>query len=199
MKLYFFTVIAVLLFSGCSTVTPPVTEYRVQSSNIFLDLNSSKCSDKSLKVSEAFSSSALMSLDMNYATSVNKQFSYSQSQWALSPNSSITSAIVKLMRDINVFKTVQISKSRTRNDMVLEISIDDFMQYFTKENKQSFVNVRITLTLIDSKNLVATATKTFEVKLDSKTLDSEGGVEALNIALDKILLQSAKWIGGVCR
>ena len=198
MKLYIFTVILVMLLSGCTSPTPSITEYRVVSDNIFLDTNASKCSDKSLKVSEAFSSSALMSLDMNYATNVNKQFTYSQSQWSASPNSAITSEIVKLIRDINIFKTVQISKSRTRNDMILEISIDDFMQYFTKENKQSFVNVRITLTLVDSKTSVATATKTFEVKIDSKTLDAEGGVEALNVALHKILLQSAKWIGGVC-
>ena len=199
MKLYFFTVILVTLFSGCSSPTPPITEYRIVSDKILFDTNSSKCSGKSLKVSEAFSSSALMSLDMNYATNVNKQFTYSQSQWSSSPNNAITSEIVKLIRDTNIFKTVQISKSRTKNDMILEISIDDFMQYFIKNNQESFVNVQITLTLVDSKTSIATATKTFEVKIDSKTLDAEGGVEALNLALHEILLQSAKWIGGVCR
>jgi len=200
LRLYFFTAVLVALMSGCSVSTSPITEYRIGSNQkIVIDNSDSKCSEKSLKVAEAFSPNSLMSMDMNYVIDENKQFRYSQSQWSSSPNSAITAEIVKLMRDIKLFKTVQISKSRTKNDMVLEVSIDKFIQYFTQENKKSFVNVSITLTLIDSKTSVAIATKTFDVKLDSKSLDAEGGVEALNMALNKIFTQSAKWIGGVCR
>ncbi|MEA2099435.1 MAG: ABC-type transport auxiliary lipoprotein family protein [Campylobacterota bacterium] len=199
MKFSFFIVVLVLLISGCSTTNPSITEYRI---NTNLEQNDSKlnsCLDKSLKVAEAFSSSSLMSLDMNYATGDNKQFTYTQSQWSLSPHHAITSEMLNLLRDTNLFKTVQISKSRTRNDMILETSIDDFMQYFQEGENRSFANVRISLTLVDAKSSKAIATKTFGSRVNCDTLDAEGGVIALNSALEDVLTQSSVWLKEVCR
>ena len=192
--------IALLFISGCSTTHPAVTEYRIKTDvkNLKID-NAKSCKDKSIKVASAFSSSNLMSLDMNYASDENKQFAYTQSQWAISPNNAISSQVLKLLKHLNIFKSVQISKSRTRDDLILETSIDEFIQYFDKQNNRSFVSVNISFTIIDTKNSQAISTQTFTSTIDAKTLDAEGGVKALNLALENILSQSVDWFSGVCR
>lgn len=190
----------ILFITGCSIVPhPAITEYRIDTKNIeFKHKKGDGCISKSLKVAEAFSSSLLMSSDMSYVTDNNKQFTYTQSQWSQSPNHAITSEILNLLRDMKIFKTVQISKSRTRNDLILETSIDEFMQYFINNGKESYVEVRISLTLVDTKTSKAISTKTFSSKVDSISLDAEGGVVALNKALVNVLKQSSNWLMEIC-
>jgi cholesterol transport system auxiliary component len=136
---------------------------------------------------------------MKYAYGDDKLFIYSQSQWALSPNQAITSEIVNLLRDLELFSSIQISKSRSRNDMLLEISIDEFMQYFSEDGSRSYVNVVLSLTLLDTRTKTIFATKTFRQKSDVERLSAEGGVESLNTALRTILLSSSIWFERVCK
>ena len=199
MKFYLITTVFIFFMSGCSTMHPAITEYRINSKLKIEKFESPQCIDKSLKVAQAFSSGALMSLDMDYAMGNDKQFTYTQSKWALSPNHAISAEIVNILRDMNSFKTVQISKSRTRNDMILETSIDEFIQNYTEDKNNSSANVKISLTLIDAKSSKVVATKSFHKTIDAKTLDSDGGVKALNLALKDVLKQSAQWIGEVCK
>jgi len=187
------------LLSGCSTTYPVVTEYRINTKLNVEKVQSSKCKDKSIKVAQAFSSSLLMSLDMNYGVGDDKQFSYSQSQWALSPNNAMSAELVDMLRKMDIFQTVQIPKSRTRNDLILESSIDEFMQYYNEEENRSFVKVKISLSVIDTKTLQAIETKSFAKELEASSLDSSGGVKALNLALENLLMDSAKWIEEICR
>jgi cholesterol transport system auxiliary component len=192
-------VLIVLLFSACSTVHPPVTEYRL---NLNMPKNiqtQSGCSDKSLKVAQAFSSTSLMTLNMNYVEGSMKQFAYSQAQWSVSPNDAITSEIIEMLRETKLFKSVQVSKSRSKSDMILEINIEDFTQYFSNDFDNSYGNAVVTLTLIDSKSSKVIATKTFNSKVDAKTLDAEGGVHSLSSALSDILKQSSVWFNEVCK
>ena len=199
MKLYLIAILSLFFMSGCSTTHPAITEYRINSKLKIDKKESTQCIDKSLKVAQAFSSGALMSLDMDYAMGNDKQFTYTQSQWALSPNNAISAEIVNLLRGMYIFKTVQISKSRTRNDMILETSIDEFIQDYSEDKNRSSANVKISLTLIDAKTSKAIATKSFHKKIDARTLDSNGGVQALNLALKDVLEQSAQWIGKICK
>lgn len=195
----FVLVLTVLLFSACSTVNPPVTEYRL---NLDMPKNTQMqkgCSEKSLKVAQAFSSTPLMTLNMNYVEGSNKQFAYSQAQWSVSPNNAITAEIIELLRSTELFKSVQVSKSRSKSDMILEINIEDFMQYFSDDFENSHANAVITLTLIDSKSNNVIATRTFNSKVDAKTLNAEGGVYALSMALSDVLKQSSLWFNEVCK
>ena len=195
----FVLVLTVLLFSACSTVNPPVTEYRL---NLDMPKNTQMqkgCSEKSLKVAQAFSSTPLMTLNMNYVEGSNKQFAYSQAQWSVSPNNAISAEIIALLRSTELFKSVQVSKSRSKSDMILEINIEDFMQYFSDDFENSHANAVITLTLIDSKSNNVIATRTFNSKVDAKTLNAEGGVYALSMALSDVLKQSSLWFNEVCK
>ncbi|MCW8953339.1 MAG: ABC-type transport auxiliary lipoprotein family protein [Sulfurimonas sp.] len=197
---YILITIGVILLSGCTTINSPITEYRVEA-NIFKSKGDvvEGCKDKSLKIAQAFSSNALMSLRMDYAQPSSRIFSYSESQWRESPNHSVTQQMVKVIRDSNLFKDVQVSKSRSRNNWILETTVEDFMQYFSDDLKESHVNVAISATLVDIKTGSVIATNTFSSKIKSKTLDAKGGVDALNSALSVVLQQNIEWLNGVCR
>ena len=199
MKSFVLFVLAVLMFSGCSVTYPPVTKYRLSIEMPKNDLGESKCQNKTLKISEVFGSNALTTLRMNYALGENKEFSYSQSQWATPVNDEVSGDLLELIRGTHLFKNVQIAKSRSKTDWLLETNIEDFMQYFNEDSTDSFANVVISLTLIDASNNSAIATKTFTAKVPAKTLDAQGGVEALNSGLFDVLTQSRAWFGEVCK
>ena len=196
---YMLLVISILVLSGCSKIQPAITQYRVKSDLSVDSLSEgSSCRDKSLKVAQAFSPTPLMSLNMKYVYGGNKLFSYSQAQWVDSPNRAISSEILKLLRATNLFKSVQTFKSRSRSNFLLESNIEDYIQYFSKDQKNSYSKVVINFTLIDMRTNEVIAAKTLSAKVASETLDADGGVEALNRALDDVLSQSIIFFKGVC-
>ncbi len=199
MMKYIFLAIFVLMVSGCSTTQPPVTEYRINATLSEQKRDVRGCLDKSIKVAQAFSSSSLMSQDMNYGLGKSKQYVYSQSQWADVPNRALTSEIVKLLREIKLFKNIQIAKSRSKSNLILETYIEDFKQYFNDDSSSSYANVVVSLGILDAKSNKIVASKTFQSKVDVKSLDAGGGVEALNEALSQVLGQSAEWFEDVCK
>lgn len=197
MKIILF--ILTMLLSGCTTIKPSVTEYRVVSEVLKKDVSAQGCKNKSLKILDAFSSNSLMSLNMDYTESNNRVFSYSQSQWQESPNSAVTLQLLNNIRASELFGSVHASKSRAKGNLLLETGIDEFMQYYGSDLKNSYVKVAITLTLIDSKTNGVVATKTFYSKTDTKTPDAQGGADAINSALDDIITQNIEWFEGVCK
>ena len=194
-----FMVVFIFLLSACSTTKPSVTEYKITVKALKQSDLSSGCRDKSLKVSQAFSSSSLMSLKMNYVQDESKIYAYSQAQWNNSPNQEVSSQIVKILRESKLFKNTQNSKSRSKSDLILETNIEDFMQYFNKSDTESYSSVVINLTLIDAQTSEVIATKTFSSKIDVKSLDASGGVKALDTALGNVLGQSLVFFNEVCK
>ncbi|MCF6309015.1 MAG: lipoprotein [Sulfurimonas sp.] len=189
----------ILLLSGCTNIKPSITEYRIVASALKTDNFANACKNKSLKIAQAFSSSSLMSLKMDYVQGESKNFSYSQAHWNESPNHSVTMEIFKEIRDSKLFKNVQISKSRSKNNLNLEINIEDFLQYYSEDLKESYANVVISLTLIDTKTNIVLAAKTFSSKVNVNTLNAYGGTKALNSALSDVLTQNIEWLNGVCK
>lgn len=197
---YIILSLLVVFFSGCvTTKVPAKSEYRINTQVSASKSNSQTCKEKSLKVAQAFSSSAFMSNNMLYALGDSKQYAYSESLWAQNPNTVITSKFLKLIRETDLFKSVQNSKSRSRNDFILEINIEDFMQYFDEKSTRSYAIVSINLTLIDIKSNRVFATHSFNEKVDVVSLNAQGGVNALTKALSTILQNTNTWISGVCK
>ncbi len=189
----------ILLLSGCSTLTSPITEYKIHTQIAKKSFNKNACSNKTLKISQAFASNSLMSLSMKYMQGDDKQFAYSESQWTDSPNRALTLQILKSLKNTDLFKSVQISQSISKNDWILEINIEDFMQYFSEDFSKSYVKTVICLTLIDSNSRGVVATKTFSSRVQAKTLDAKGGVDALNKALQDVLTQDIDWFSEMCK
>ena len=188
-----------LFFVSCTRVQPSIEEYRIAPKVQVKQFKAQECREKSIKVGQTFSSRLFMSMDMNYGVGSYQLDTFNQSQWALSPNRSINMAIAEMLRDTKLFKNVQIAKSRSKTDFYLESDIEDFMQYFSEDEKQSFVNVRISMSLIDRKTSQVIATKIFSKKLPTQGLNAASGVIALNKALQDVLSQSALWFDEVCQ
>ncbi|EQB39917.1 hypothetical protein M947_04870 [Sulfurimonas hongkongensis] len=198
MKKIYLIAILMFLLSGCSITRPAITEYRLSLKDFSSKNYPNSCKDKSLKVSSAFSSNSLMTLEMNYMQDRHKIYSYSQSRWNNSPNQEISSQIFSALRDAKIFDSVHNAKSRNKSDLILEINIQDFMQYYSDDLSASYVNIAICFTLIDAKTNKTMATKSFSAKKDVKSLDAAGGVEALDTALGEIIDESLDFLSGVC-
>ncbi len=187
-----------LFIAGCSSPRPAKDEYRLATSLEVIKTENTKCLEKTLKVDQAFSDKLLMSLKMYYVKGKYTQYAYSRSRWAQSPNESITRELTEYLRAMQLFKSVQNADSKTKNDFRLEINIEDFMQYFDENEKNSYANAVVTCSLIDESTHTIVATKTFHADAKAKSDDAQGGVMALNRALESILKECGLWLQGVC-
>lgn len=191
--------LALFFLSGCTTLKPSIAEYNITIEDLDIAKSESGCKERSLKIAKAFSSTSLASLRMDYTEFGNRVFAYSQSQWQESPKSIITSQLLKNIRESELFKSVHSSNSRVKSDLILETNIEEFMQFYTQNLQESYVKVVLSSSLIDVKTNSVVAIKTFNSKVDTKTLDASGGVEAFESALSKIISQNIEWLNGVCR
>ncbi len=190
--------LGILLLSGCTSPTPAIHEYRLNVILPTLTADQTKCMKKTLKVDRAFSDKLSMSLKMYYIEGKYKQYAYSQSQWVQSPNDKVTQSVTEYIRAMQLFKSVQNADSKTKNDFTLELNLEDFMQYFDKNEKNSYVNLVVTCNLIDAERHTVYRTKTFRVRAKAKSDDALGGVEALNKTLNTFLQECSIWLRGVC-
>lgn len=196
---YLFLVVVTFIFIGCSNTIPPKVEYRINSQLQVKALAENGCTDKSLKIASAFSSSVFRSQDMSYGVGDSKQYAYSEALWSVSPDKAITSEFLSLLRDLELFKSVQIFKSRSSSDIILELNIEDFMQYFNDDSTSSYANVVISLSLINVETNTILSMQTFRKKIGVDELNSNAGVNALNEGLEEVLRESSIWLGRICK
>lgn len=188
-----------IFFYGCSNTIPPKVEYRINPNIQVKSLSQNKCKTQSIKIAKAFSKSNLLSKDMSYGLGDSKQYVYANALWSISPNRAITTEYLSIVRDSKLFESVQIFKSRSRSDIILEINIEDFMQYFNDDSTKSYANVVISVSLISTKTNTVFASQTFQEKLSVSELNSNAGVDALNKALEAVLMDTNTWLGEVCK
>lgn len=199
MKITYILVGFLFMFSGCSTAIPKVTKYKISPDIKIVKEESSSCRSKSVKVSSAFTSTSLMSKDMSYVQGSSKVFEYSESAWLNNPNRSVSRELIKMLRETELFKSVQESKSRSKADLIIESTLEEFMQYYSNDLDESYAFVQINFSIIDSKTNEVISEKTISSKIKTETLNAQGGVEALNEALRDVLNNSAKWFSKVCK
>ena len=195
----FLSMFTISVLVGCSTTVPYVSKYRIESNLQNREFDSNKCKNISLKVAHAFSPNALKTLNMNYAVGYDREYTYTQSQWADSPNNLITEELIEMLRDSGLFKSVQSSKSRSNSKLLLETNIEDFMQYFSADENNSYSNVAMTITLIDTKSNKIVSSKHFKNRVGASSANANGGVSALNKALVNVLSEVRKYMAGVCK
>ena len=191
--------ISLLFLSGCTITKPYIVEYKISAKGVQTKHNSSECIGKSLKIAQAFSEKSLMSSMMDYTQSDSRVFSYTESQWQGTPNHAVATYIYNEIKDSAIFRSVLSSKSVSKSDMLLEINIEEFMQHYSSDMKKLHASITVSLALIDTKTNGIIATKTFKSKVDSKKLNADGGVEALNSALSDMLEKNIEWLGTVCK
>ena len=191
--------IAFLFLTACTVSQPHIVEYRIKPPLPTKSYDATECKEKSIKVSQAFSANSLMVKKMKYTSEGFKEYSFNESEWSQSPNRAITQEIVRSIRASKLFRSVQSYKSRSESELILESTIEDFSQYFNEKEKHSYVKVLLSMSLLDAKTGRVLGMKQFSKKLQSETLDAQGGVKALNRALADTLIQSNVWLNKVCR
>ncbi|MDT8338789.1 MAG: ABC-type transport auxiliary lipoprotein family protein [Sulfurimonas sp.] len=192
-------ILALFFLNGCTTIKPSVAQYSIVIDNLNTNSSALGCKEKSLKISNAFASSSLASHTMEYMESNNRVFAYTQSQWQESPSEMTELVLLKGIRESELFKSVHPSKSRIKSTLMLETNIEEFMQFFSEDLKESHVEVILNLSLIDAKTNSVLGSKTFRSRVETKSLDAKGGVEAFKSALSEIMSQNIEWLDGACR
>ncbi|WP_304546080.1 ABC-type transport auxiliary lipoprotein family protein [Sulfurimonas microaerophilic] len=187
--------IAVFLFSGCSVTYPSVTDYRIDP-QVELPVKQNRCKKHSIKVSPIFSNVSLSSTAMRYSVGRYKEYSFTQSAWSDSPSRMIANKLVNVLDDSALFDGVYGYKSSKSGDLVLEMSINEFIQSFNEAGDRSDAKIDISFNLIEKKSGKLIASKNFFKVMKTKTADAEGGVEALNILLGEVLEDTVVWLSG---
>ncbi|SFV60833.1 hypothetical protein MNB_SM-4-230 [hydrothermal vent metagenome] len=188
-----------LFMSACTVTQPHVSEYTLAPKIDVLEHMAKQCRLRSLKVGQVFSSNVLMSQKMKYIQSEYQESSFTQSEWARTPNKAISDALVKSVRSSALFANTNTYKSRIKTDLLLETHVEKFMQYFEQENEKSYVEVVLTLNLLSTKDSKSLSYATFSTRVDTESVDAKGGVIALNQALSRVLLETNIWLNGVCK
>jgi len=196
---YFSLVFLVFLFGGCSIKVPAVTSYKIDTKVKTKRIMTNGCKKSSIKVAKAFAPTYLSMTDMFYVVDGQKQLSYNSSKWAISPKSMVTQEFEKLLRDSNFYGVVTSYKSRAKTDFVVEVSIDEFMQHFSKDLKRTYGVVTLTLNIINTKTLKVVSSKHFTYRVDTNSLDADGGVDSLKIALSEVLSEVNDYFIENCR
>lgn len=185
--------ILVFLLSGCSTTYPSITDYRIDP-NVKIDKQSSVSKKHSIKVSPIFSNTSLTSNTMRYRIGKYKEYSFSQSAWVDNPNRVIANKLVNVLDASGLFNGVYSYKSSKSAELVLEVSINEFIQSFNETEDSSTVTLDISYNLIERKSAKLIGAKNFTKTMKTDTVDAQGGVEALNILLAETLEETINWL-----
>ena len=195
----FIIIFLVFLLTGCTVTKPLVFEYRISPEVKIDTYKCTLCTTSSLKVRKVYSSTSLMSKKMRYAEDGYKEFSFSESQWAQSPNKAISAQIVKSIKTTNIFASVHGFMSHAKSDYILESNLEDFMQYFTNNEGKSYVMISLAMTLIDNNTGKSLSSQNFTKRVEVLDLNAEGGVKALNRGLSDVLQKTNQWLSKVCK
>jgi len=191
--------IILFVFGGCTVTKPYVHEYII-APKLESQMSSSKsCKVKSLKVAKVFSPSTLKSEQMRYIKGEYQEFSFTESKWAVTPNNAFNLELIKALRASKLFANVSSFKSRSRSDLLLEANLEEFMQFFSQDDKESHVRIAVSYNLIDTHTNKTLGTTLIAKELDVKSTNALGGVDALNSALADLLRDTELWLSEECK
>ncbi|RLA05340.1 MAG: hypothetical protein DRQ59_16195 [Gammaproteobacteria bacterium] len=149
-----------------------------------------------LKISRPKSIAAIMSRNILYQEKEFVRNPYASSKWRDTPNKMLASLFLSCINKSSVFTSVLPSYSRGKADLLLESTLLDFYHHVNSDGS-SEGRVRIRFYLIESKSRKVVATNEFDSKIDSKTLDVNGGVMAINDASKSVALSLTRWLSSL--
>ena len=198
MKIFFITFIS-LFFVACSTTYPAITQYRIATPDVTSEALAKSCKKETLKVSQVFVKSSLMSKKMKYIVGAYKEYAYNESEWAEQPNKALSDVIVTTLQDAGIFANVVSYKSFSSSDYTLETNVAAFTQHFTADEKHSFVKIAMSFSLIDNATGLVVASKDIVKTKETQNTNAQSGVIALNELLTVTLREMQIWIAKSCK
>ena len=188
------------LLMGCSIKkVPAVSEYTLEPDPTIAKVDESGCKEENLKILEPFGGSEYATNDLYYVVLPYEQNKYTQSAWYASVSSKIYESLLQSLKKSALFGGVSNYASIAKDGLVLEVQINDFKQYFSEDETESYIVSDITFTLVDAKTFSIISQKQIRKKIPTQSLDAKGGVEALNEALTQTLQEVIAWLRERCR
>jgi cholesterol transport system auxiliary component len=178
---------------GCS-IRPepkaPISYYYLQP-DIALACTSAPI-QKTVRLNFVDTTSSLSGQNIVYTKPGLKAGNYLYSKWHQSPNRSISTALYTAFKHNHVFSSILNDNTFVRSELTLDIKVLQFEHQFTDtEDSNGVIVLDAMLYDLETKQLLASHLFRSEVK--AKTGNAQGGVEALNTALGKIISELICW------
>jgi ABC-type uncharacterized transport system auxiliary subunit len=185
----------VVVFSGCATHYTAPNSYilSLEQQSVMKD-SVETCTQASLEVADVFVPRSLLSRKIYYTVAGLEAYSYAHAEWLERPKELFTNFIQRRVQDAHIFSTVVSYRSQAEGEYLLESRVDEFMQYYDKDLKASYAVAKITFRLIDKKSAKVLKEYYFDKKIDVKTANARGGVEALNSLMNDAVQSLVKWL-----
>ncbi len=187
-------IIMMILASGCSSKTAKTIDvYTLTYQGHSTKNISTPKTDKVLKITLPQSSKEIQKNKILYANTPQQREAYAYSRWSDTPNQMIEQFLVSHLNHSGLFKAVIPNMSQVKPEWILESNIEDFYQNFD-DKKKAFSIVNIQFFLINKKDKKLIARYHISVKVPSSSLDARGGVQAFNLALEKVAKELQMWL-----
>jgi cholesterol transport system auxiliary component len=117
---------------------------------------------------------------------------YLYSKWHQPPNRSISTSLYTAFKHNNIFSTLVVDDTHVRSDLTLDIRLLQFEHRFTN-TKDSHGVIVLDAMLYDPQTQQILASHLFRSEVTAKTGNAQGGVNALNTALEEIISELICW------
>ena len=180
------------ILSACSMKqVPAMTVYTISVPTIKPVINS-KYRNKVMKVSYPIALNEKLNNKINYSYSLLDKGEYLHSVWSNHLSKILQGNIVQVLMQSKLFDVVVPSKSNINDDYRLENTVFDFSHHV--RGTKSYAIVFIHSILIDAKTGKLIKDKRFSYKVNTKTTNAKGYVEANNIIMSKFSNDLVKWL-----
>jgi len=190
-KLSYILLFAFILSACSMKKIPAMTVYTIVVPTI-KPVTNSKYSKKIMKVSYPIALNEKLNNKINYSYSLLDKGEYLHSIWSNNLSKILQGNIIQVLIESRLFDVVVPSKSNIKDDYRLESTVFDFSHHVRGDRSYAIVSIHCILINIDSGELKKD--KRFSYKVDTKTTDARGYVEANNIIMSKFSTDLIRWL-----
>lgn len=155
-------------------------------------VHTSPYATKTIKVPYPYSAGEEISQKMQFAYGNTSRGSYQNAQWSNHLSKLLQGVWIDVLDNSRLFKTVVLDTSSAKEDYRLESTIFAFRH--SVEASGSYARISIHFTLVDTKEGHVLKSKRFSYQENTPTVDAEGYVKAVNIALKKLSRDLLLWL-----
>jgi len=187
----YIVLVAILLFGGCSikNVDKRAQNYRLEPQNT-LDVKS-KTDDRVLRVQRVEGDSAVMTRSILYKKDgALKPYKYGR--WSELPATRLQEIFTESIEYQKIFKATVNSRSYAMADVILESSLENFEELYSKED--SHVHVKIRFRLIKRQGATILDTILIESIKPVEQKGASGVVIAYNSAVAEVVEKLSEWL-----
>lgn len=193
MKTIFFAIISTFILTGCSTNTPPISEYSLNIGKHSTLPSTATASSKTLQYQRIKAPASLSSKAILYTKYDQEIGNYLYSSWKDSPSSMIEISTLGALQESHLFPNIIPAHSQSKGDYSLESDLNALYHHIHDTSSSEGI-IDITYRLIDMRTRQCIATKRLIITHPADTQDAKGGVNALKKGIDTLHEQTIQWL-----